>query len=93
MTDMLRRRDFLKSSTAFAATMAAGFGCIEIASAAPIQAPTINKLSVHVLVDSSFDLFARPTQAAGVTVAAPPRTDARANLHSEWGLSQGSNAA
>jgi 7,8-dihydropterin-6-yl-methyl-4-(beta-D-ribofuranosyl)aminobenzene 5'-phosphate synthase len=87
MTDMLRRRDFLKSSTAFAATMAGGFGCIEIASAAPIQAPTVNKLSVHVLVDSSFDLFARPTQAAGVTVAAPPRTDARANLHSEWGLS------
>jgi anaerobic selenocysteine-containing dehydrogenase len=42
MTDMLRRRDFLKSSTAFAATMAAGFGCIEIASAAPIQAPTIS---------------------------------------------------
>ena len=87
MRDMLRRRDFLESSAAFAATMAGGFGCIELASGAPIQAPTVDKLSVQVLVDSSFDLFARPTQAAGVTVAAPPRTDARANLHSEWGLS------
>jgi 7,8-dihydropterin-6-yl-methyl-4-(beta-D-ribofuranosyl)aminobenzene 5'-phosphate synthase len=80
MTNMLGRRDFLKSSTAFAATVAGGFGCIEIAGAAPIQAPTVDKLSVHVLVDSSFDLFARPTQAAGVALAAP---DERANLHSE----------
>jgi len=38
-------------------------------------------------VDSSFDLFIRPAQAGGVTLAAPPRMDARANLHSEWGLS------
>jgi len=87
MTATIRRRDFLKSSTAFAAATAGGFSCVELASAAPIQAPTVDKLSVQVLVDSSFDLFARPTQAGGVSVAPPPRTDARSNLHSEWGLS------
>src|SRR5258708_17894976 len=87
MRDMLRRRDFLESSAAFAATMAGGFACIELASGAPIQAPTVDKLSVQVLVDSSFDLFARPTHTAAVTLAAPPPTDATANLHCEWGLS------
>ena len=87
MTDTIGRRDLLKRSAAFAAAMTGGFSCVELAGAAPIQAPTIDKLSVHVLVDSSFDLFARPTQAGGVSVAAPPRTDARSNLHSEWGLS------
>jgi 7,8-dihydropterin-6-yl-methyl-4-(beta-D-ribofuranosyl)aminobenzene 5'-phosphate synthase len=88
MAHAIGRRDFLKSSTAFAAAMAGGgFSCIEIAGAAPIQAPTVDQLSVHVLVDSSFDLFARPAQAAGVSLATPPRTDARSNLHSEWGLS------
>lgn len=87
MTDMIRRRDFLASSAAFAAAMAGTFGRIERASAAPIQVPTIDKLSVRVLVDSSFDLFARPAQAGGVSIAPPPRTDARSNLHSEWGLS------
>src|SRR5450432_2973689 len=87
MTSPLRRRDFLKSSAALAAAMSGGFGCVELASAAPIQVPTIDKLSVNVLVDSSFDLFARPSQAGGVSIAAPPRTDARSNLHSEWGLS------
>jgi 7,8-dihydropterin-6-yl-methyl-4-(beta-D-ribofuranosyl)aminobenzene 5'-phosphate synthase len=87
MTDAMRRRDFLKSSTAFAVAAAGGFCCIELASAAPIQAPMVDKLDVHVLVDSSFDLFARPTQAGGVSIAPPPRTDARSNLHSEWGLS------
>src|SRR5215470_768064 len=87
MTDAIGRRDLLKRSAAFAAAMAGGFSCVELAGAAPIQAPTIDKLSVHVLVDSSFDLFAQPTQAGGVSVAAPPRTDARSNLYSEWGLS------
>jgi 7,8-dihydropterin-6-yl-methyl-4-(beta-D-ribofuranosyl)aminobenzene 5'-phosphate synthase len=87
MANALRRRDFLKSSVAAAATVAGGFTCFELASAAPIEVPTIDKLSVRVLVDSSFDLFFRPAQVGSVTLAAPPRMDARANLHSEWGLS------
>jgi 7,8-dihydropterin-6-yl-methyl-4-(beta-D-ribofuranosyl)aminobenzene 5'-phosphate synthase len=87
MVEGIWRRDFLKSSTAFAAVMAGGFRCAELASAAPIQAPTVDKLSAHIVVDSSFDLFARPVQASGVSIATPPRMDASRNLHSEWGLS------
>jgi 7,8-dihydropterin-6-yl-methyl-4-(beta-D-ribofuranosyl)aminobenzene 5'-phosphate synthase len=85
----LGRRDFLKSSAAFAAASAAGgFSCIEIASAAPIQAPTVDRLAIRVLVDSSYDLFFRPSEVAGVKIAPPPRAaDFRKTLHNEWGLS------
>ena len=45
-----RRRDFLKASVAFAAASAAGgLSCVEIASAAPIQVPTIDKLTTGQL--------------------------------------------
>ena len=41
----LKRREFLKASAAFAAASAAGgFSCVEIASAAPIQLPTIGAI-------------------------------------------------
>jgi 7,8-dihydropterin-6-yl-methyl-4-(beta-D-ribofuranosyl)aminobenzene 5'-phosphate synthase len=84
----LRRRDFLKSTAAFAAASASGFSCIEIASAQPIQVPTIDKLAIRVLVDSSYDLFFRPAEVAGVKIAPPPRAaDFRRTLHNEWGLS------
>jgi hypothetical protein len=42
MTTELRRRDFLKTSAAFAGLAAAGFSCVEVANAAPIQAPTVD---------------------------------------------------
>jgi len=87
MANALRRRDFLKSSAAAAATVAGGFSCFELASAAPIEVPTIDKLSAHVLVDSSFDPLSRPTQAAGISVTPPPLFTTQRNLHSEWGLS------
>jgi 7,8-dihydropterin-6-yl-methyl-4-(beta-D-ribofuranosyl)aminobenzene 5'-phosphate synthase len=87
MTAAIRRRDFMKISTAFAAAAAEGFRCVEYASAAPIQAPVVDKLSAHVLVDSSFDLFFRPAQATGISVTPPPRSTTQRNLHSEWGLS------
>ena len=87
MTGTIHRRDFLKISTAFAAAAAEGFHCVEFASATPIQAPVVDRLSAHVLVDSSFDLFFRPTQATGVSVTPPPRSTPQRNLHSEWGLS------
>jgi 7,8-dihydropterin-6-yl-methyl-4-(beta-D-ribofuranosyl)aminobenzene 5'-phosphate synthase len=85
----MRRRDFLKTSAAFAGAAAAqGFGCVQIASAAPITAPVVDKLTIRVLVDSSHDLFFRPSQLHGVTVAPAPRQDDfRRILHNQWGLS------
>jgi 7,8-dihydropterin-6-yl-methyl-4-(beta-D-ribofuranosyl)aminobenzene 5'-phosphate synthase len=89
MTDAIGRREFLKASAAFAGAAAAGgFGCVEIASAAPIQAPVVDKLTIRVLVDSSHDLFFRPNQAHGVSIQPAPRpADFRRTLHNQWGLS------
>ena len=73
MTRDLARRDFLKASAVFAGAAAtSAFSCVEIASAAPIEVPTVDKLSIRVLVDSSYDQFFRPKQANGVSIA-PPR--------------------
>ena len=88
MRNGMARRDFLKSSMAFAgASAAGGFSCVEIASAAPIEAPMVDGLAIRVLLDSSFDLFFRPKELKGVKLEAPPRTDFRKSLHNEWGLS------
>jgi 7,8-dihydropterin-6-yl-methyl-4-(beta-D-ribofuranosyl)aminobenzene 5'-phosphate synthase len=58
----MKRREFLTASAAFAAASAAGgFSCVEIASATPIEVPTIDKLSVRVLVDSASVVLATPT--------------------------------
>ena len=85
----IERREFLKASAAFAAASAAGgFGCVEIASAAPIEAPTVDRLSIRVLIDGSFNLFLRPTEAKGVKVEQIRRLpDYRRTLHNQWGLS------
>jgi 7,8-dihydropterin-6-yl-methyl-4-(beta-D-ribofuranosyl)aminobenzene 5'-phosphate synthase len=85
----LKRRDFLKASAAFAAASAAGgFGCVEIASAAPIEAPAVDQLAIRVLVDGAYNLFLRPGEVKGVKIEPPPRTaDYRRALHNEWGLS------
>lgn len=89
MTRDLDRRDFLKASAALAgAATANAFSCVEIASAAPIEVPTVDKLSIRVLVDSSFDQFLRPKQANGVSLVPLGRSaDFRKSLHNEWGLS------
>jgi 7,8-dihydropterin-6-yl-methyl-4-(beta-D-ribofuranosyl)aminobenzene 5'-phosphate synthase len=89
MTTDLARRDFLKAAAAFAGATATGaFSCVEIASAAPIAVPTVDKLSIKVLVDSSFDQFFRPRQSGGVSITPLPRSaDYRKPVHSEWGLS------
>jgi len=83
------RREFLKTSAALAAASAAnGLSCIEISSAAPIEVPTVDKLAIRVLVDSSYDLFFRPAETNGVKISPPPRLpDYRRSLHNEWGLS------
>jgi 7,8-dihydropterin-6-yl-methyl-4-(beta-D-ribofuranosyl)aminobenzene 5'-phosphate synthase len=87
-----KRRDFLKASAAFAAASAAGgFGCAEIADAATIQVPVVDKLSIRVLVDSSHDQFLRDKQAGGVQAFAPGpgrgNPDFRKVLANQWGLS------
>jgi 7,8-dihydropterin-6-yl-methyl-4-(beta-D-ribofuranosyl)aminobenzene 5'-phosphate synthase len=88
MTSGMKRRDFLKGTAAIAGAAAAGFSCVEIASAAPIEVPTIDKLGMRVLIDSSHDLFFRPSQVAGVSVQPAPRPkDYRQILHNQWGLS------
>src|SRR3954462_2710301 len=87
----LDRRGFLKSSTAFAAASAAGgFSCIEIASAQPIQVPTVDKLTMRVLVDQQHDQFLRGSTVNGVVHEGPGpgrSASARNVLHNEWGLS------
>ena len=88
MTD-IKRREFLKASAAIAAASAAGaFSCIEIASAAPISPPVVDKLHVRVLVDGAMNAFLRPAEAGGVKLEPPPRfKDNRRVLHNQWGLS------
>jgi 7,8-dihydropterin-6-yl-methyl-4-(beta-D-ribofuranosyl)aminobenzene 5'-phosphate synthase len=83
------RRSFLKASAAFAAASAAGgFGCVEIASAAPIDPPVVDKLAIRVLIDGATNLFLRPEETKGVKIEPPPRAgDYRKSLHNQWGLS------
>ena len=85
----LKRRDFLKATASFAAASAAGgFGCVEIASAAPIQAPVVDRVSVRVVIDGAYNLFLRPGEVKGVKIERPPReSDYRRAIHNEWGLS------
>ncbi|BAT58950.1 metallo-beta-lactamase superfamily protein [Variibacter gotjawalensis] len=85
------RREFLKGSAALGgAALAGGFTCIEIADAAPIEVPTIDKLTMRVLVDSSHDQFLRPAEVQGVKHLPPGSgrgPDYRLTLHNQWGLS------
>src|SRR3954452_6935060 len=85
------RREFLKTSAALAATSAAGFfGCVEIASAQPIEVPTVDKLAIRVLVDQQHDQFLRGSTVNGVVHEGPGpgrSADSRNVLHNEWGLS------
>src|SRR5579859_4049746 len=80
------RRDALKMSAGLAATAAGGFSCIELAKAGPIAVPTIDKLSVRVLVDSASDLFYKPQDVAGVKSEPGRSSNSLRQLHSEWGL-------
>jgi 7,8-dihydropterin-6-yl-methyl-4-(beta-D-ribofuranosyl)aminobenzene 5'-phosphate synthase len=91
MKASIDRRNFLSASAAFAAASAAGgFSCVEIASAQPIQVPTIDKLSMRVLIDQAHDQFMRGSTVNGVVHEAPGAgrsPDARNVLHNQWGLS------
>jgi 7,8-dihydropterin-6-yl-methyl-4-(beta-D-ribofuranosyl)aminobenzene 5'-phosphate synthase len=89
--DHLKRREFLKASAAIAAASAAGgFSCIEIASAAPISAPVVDRLSVRVLIDGSYNLFLQAGEVKGVKIERSPLhspSSYRRAVHNEWGLS------
>ena len=87
----MHRRTFLSASAAFAtASATGGFGCVEIASAQPIQIPTIDRLTMQVLMDQVHDQFLRGSTVKGV-VHQPPgpgrSADARNVFHNQWGLS------
>jgi 7,8-dihydropterin-6-yl-methyl-4-(beta-D-ribofuranosyl)aminobenzene 5'-phosphate synthase len=82
------RRDALKASASFAlAAAAGGFSCVEMAKAGPIEVPTIDNLSVRVLVDSASDIFFRPQTVNGVKTEPGRSANSLRPLHSEWGLS------
>jgi 7,8-dihydropterin-6-yl-methyl-4-(beta-D-ribofuranosyl)aminobenzene 5'-phosphate synthase len=89
MSDAINRRKFLKTTVAFAGVAAAGsFSCSKLASAAAIQPSAVDKLTVNVLIDSSHDLFFKPSQVHGVSIQPGPRAaDFRRTLHNQWGLS------
>ena len=84
------RRGFLKGTAALAASAVGGFACVEIASAAPIEVPTVDKLVMRVLIDSAHDQFLKPATVQGV-LHQPPGSgrgaDYRQVLHNQWGLS------
>src|ERR1700754_2771107 len=85
MTDF-NRRDALKLSAGLALATG-GFSRVELARAAPIEVPTIDRLSVRVLVDSASDIFFRPQEVSGVKTEPGRSGDSKRPLHSEWGLS------
>ena len=86
MAASLGRRRFLHAAAALGGAVAVGG--FRPARAAAIDVPVIDKLSIRVLVDSSFDNFLRPSQGHGVSITPLPRTaDYRRALHNEWGLS------
>src|SRR4051812_19435648 len=90
MTNTLARRDFLKATAAFAGAAAGGVSCVEVASAAPIEVPTVDKLSMRVLIDQAHDQFLRGSTVNGVVHEGPGAgrsSDARNVLHNQWGLS------
>ena len=66
MTRTLGRRDFLVGSAVLAGTaVGGGFTCVEFASAAPIEVPVVDKLSIKILVDSTHNLFLRSAAVNG----------------------------
>ena len=90
MAGIVRRREFLAGSAAAlaGAAMGGGFACVEVASAATIEVPVIDKLSIRVLVDSTHNLFLPPATVNGVHVQPTPIASGFPNvIHTQWGLS------
>ena len=89
MIEQFKRRDFLRGCAAIGGAVAAGsFTCIEIAKAAAIDIPVVDKLSIRVLIDGSQNIFQRPGKVGNVSIEPAPRQqDYRRALHNQWGLS------
>src|SRR5215470_19959345 len=89
MSDPFKRRDLLMGCAAVGGAAAAGgFTCVGFASAAAIEVPVVDKLSIRVLVDGSQNLFQRPDKVGNISIEPPPRLlDYRRTLHNQWGLS------
>lgn len=89
MSSQLKRRDFLQGCAAFGGAAAAGaFTCVEVASAAAIDVPVVDRLLIRVLIDGSQNIFQRPAKVGNVSIEPPPRSqDYRRALHNQWGLS------
>ncbi|KAB1074292.1 MBL fold metallo-hydrolase [Methylobacterium planeticum] len=90
MAGSVDRRGFLKGSAALATGVVAGFSCVEVAAAAPIEVPTVDKLALRVLIDSAHDQFLKPSTLQGVSHQPPGSgrgSDYRKVLHNQWGLS------
>ncbi|MSO85425.1 MAG: MBL fold metallo-hydrolase [Rhodospirillales bacterium] len=93
MTHEFDRRGFLQGSAATVGVALAGtalHGDHAHAQAARIQVPTVDKLSIRVVSDSSHDIFISGEAPKGVGVARvrllpPPRV--QTTLGGEWGLS------
>ena len=89
MTIGSRRRDVLKGALALAGVVAVGptFRA-SVAQGAPFEVPTIDRLAVRVILDSSHDIFLVPNKLTDVAVERAPRfADFRRALHNQWGLS------
>ena len=86
MANPFGRRDFLQAAAVLGG--AAAMGALQLARAATVDVPVVDRLAIQVLVDGAFDLFLRPGQVNGVSIApAGPFSDYRRSLHNEWGLS------
>lgn len=87
----MKRRDFVKGSAALAGATSTGtFSLPHRASAARVEAPVVDKLTMRVLIDSNHDQFLRPVQVNGVSHQPPGGgrgRDYRKVLHNQWGLS------
>ena len=86
MANPFGRREFLQAAGVLGGAVA--IGGFRPVKAAAIDVPVIDKLTIRVLVDSSFDSFLRPSELNGISIAPLGRaSDFRRTLHNEWGLS------
>jgi 7,8-dihydropterin-6-yl-methyl-4-(beta-D-ribofuranosyl)aminobenzene 5'-phosphate synthase len=92
MNISLRRRQLVLASTAALVQLGLARGAsAQSQLARPGSVPTVDSLTVRVLVDSSYDT-PRPTASKWVKVTRTPLsspTDFRKALHNQWGLSLG----
>jgi 7,8-dihydropterin-6-yl-methyl-4-(beta-D-ribofuranosyl)aminobenzene 5'-phosphate synthase len=86
----MKRREFVKGSTALIGAAAVGPFYSTARAAEKLDVPTIDKLTMRVLIDSSHDLFMRPVSVNGVAHQPPglgKGSDFKKILHNQWGLS------